>query len=141
VFSPATGVCWIQTDDGAYTDKTNCMLLAALPGQLGDGGKKTLAYGDKRVETHVGKAPTSATLKRFLVGPRGAEITGICETPDGRAIFVNVQHPGENTEMAEVNNPAKYESQWPANAGYGAGKRPRSATIVITRNDGGVIGT
>ena len=22
VFSPATGICWIQTDDGAYTDKT-----------------------------------------------------------------------------------------------------------------------
>ncbi|MDO9290980.1 MAG: DUF839 domain-containing protein, partial [Hydrogenophaga sp.] len=28
VFSPATGVCWIQTDDGAFTDKTNCMMLA-----------------------------------------------------------------------------------------------------------------
>ena len=26
-------------------------------------------------------------------------------------------------------------------AGYGAGKRPRSATIVITKNDGGKIGT
>lgn len=141
VFSHATGVCWIQTDDGAYTDKTNCMLLAALPGQVGDGGKKTLAYGDKQVDTYVGKAQTPATLKRFLVGPRGAEITGICETPDGRAIFVNIQHPGENTKMADVADPAKYESQWPANAGYGAGKRPRSATIVITKNDGGVIGT
>ena len=28
-----------------------------------------------------------------------------------------------------------------ANAGYGAGKRPRSATTVITKNDGGVIGS
>ena len=141
VFSPATGVCWIQTDDGAYTDKTNCMLLAALPGQRGDGSTKTLAYGDKTVTTHVGKPPSPATLKRFLVGPRGAEITGITETPDGRAIFVNVQHAGENTAMADVNNPAKFESQWPANAGYGAGQRPRSATIVITKNDGGVIGS
>jgi len=42
--------------------------------------------------------------------------------------------------LADVNNPEKYESQWPANAGYGAGKRPRSATIVITKNDGGLIG-
>jgi secreted PhoX family phosphatase len=89
----------------------------------------------------MGKGQTSATLKRFLVGPKGAEITGWCETPDGRAIFVNIQHPGENTKMADVNNPAKYESQWPANAGYGAGNRPRSATIVITKNDGGLIGT
>ena len=141
VFSKATGLCWIQTDDGAYTDKTNCMLLAALPGQRGDGGTKTLAHGDKQVTTHVGKAQTPATLKRFLVGPKGAEITGITETPDGRAIFVNIQHAGENTKMADVNDPTKYESQWPSNAGYGAGKRPRSATIVITKNDGGVVGT
>ncbi len=141
VFSPATGICWIQTDDGAYTDKTNCMLLAALPGQVGDGGTKTLQHGDKTVTTYAGKAQTPATLKRFLVGPRGAEITGICETPDGRAIFVNIQHPGENTKMADIGNPAKFESQWPTNAGYGPGQRPRSATIVITKNDGGVVGT
>ncbi len=141
VFSKATGVCWIQTDDGAYTDQTNCMLLAALPGQRGDGARKTLTHGDRQVTTHVGKAQTPATLKRFLVGPRGAEITGITETPDGRAIFVNIQHAGENTRMADVNDPTKYESQWPSNAGYGAGKRPRSATIVVTKNDGGIIGS
>ena len=141
VFSQATGVCWIQTDDGAYTDVTNCMMLAALPGRHGDGGPLTLQHGDKTVTTHAGKAQTPATLKRFLVGPKGAEITGITETPDGKAIFVNIQHPGENTKMADVGDASKFESQWPANAGYGSGKRPRSATIVITKNDGGVIGS
>ncbi len=140
VFSPATGICWIQTDDGAYTDQTNCMMLAAIPGKLGDGGTRTVKQGDREVTTYVGKTPTPATLARFLVGPKGCEITGWCETPDGRAVFINIQHPGENTAMADVNNPDKYESQWPANAGYGAGKRPRSATIVITKNDGGLIG-
>ncbi len=145
VFSPSTGICWIQTDDGAYTDQTNCMLMAALPGEVGDGGKRTLSYKRedgslKQVTTQIGKAQSEATLKRFLVGPKGAEITGWCETPDGKAMFINIQHPGENTKMADVNNPAKYESQWPANAGYGAGKRPRSATIVITKLDGGRIG-
>jgi secreted PhoX family phosphatase len=146
VFSPSTGICWIQTDDGAYTDQTNCMLMAALPGEVGDGGKKMLSYkredgSTKQVTTQIGKAQSDATLKRFLVGPRGAEITGWCETPDGKAMFINIQHPGENTKMADVNTPAKYESQWPANAGYGAGKRPRSATIVITKVDGGRIGS
>ncbi|CDN86958.1 PhoX family protein [Hydrogenophaga intermedia] len=141
VFSPATGICWIETDDGAYTDKTNCMLLAALPGQVGDGGARTVKSGNKDVTTHVGKPQTPATLRRFLVGPKGAEITGITETPDGRAIFVNIQHAGENTKMADVGDPAKYESRWPSSAGYGAGQRPRSATVVITKNDGGVIGT
>ncbi|MDH4418707.1 MAG: PhoX family phosphatase [Acidovorax sp.] len=145
-FSKATGICWIQTDDGAYTDVTNCMMLAAVPGQVGDGGKKTLSYtkadGSKMdIVTPVGKAATESTLKRFLVGPSGSEITGVAETPDGKAIFVNIQHPGETTALANVGDPTKYTSQWPSNAGYGAGKRPRSATIVITKNDGGVIGT
>ncbi|MFN7855547.1 MAG: PhoX family protein, partial [Acidovorax sp.] len=145
VFSKATGICWIQTDDGAYTDVTNCMMLAAVPGQVGDGGKKTLTYtkadGSKMdVVTPVGKAATETTLKRFLVGPKGCEITGLAETPDGKTIFVNIQHPGETTAMADVGDPAKYTSQWPSNAGYGAGKRPRSATVVITKNDGGVNG-
>jgi hypothetical protein len=146
VFSKATGICWIQTDDGAYTDVTNCMMLAAVPGQVGDGAKKTLSYtktdGSKLdIVTTVGKAATPDTLKRFLVGPKGCEITGLAETPDGKAIFVNIQHPGEATAMADVNDATKYQSLWPSSAGYGAGKRPRSATIVITKNDGGKIGT
>ena len=144
-FSPYTGICWIQTDDGAYTDVTNCMMLAAMPGQVGDGSTKTIAYpratgGDLVVNTQVGKAPTADTLKRFLVGPAGAEITGATETPDGKTMFINIQHPGEGTAQVNLNDPTKYQSQWPSNAGYGAGKRPRSATIVITKNDGGRIG-
>ena len=145
-FSPYTGICWIQTDDGAYTDVTNCMMLAAMPGTVGDGTTKTLTYpratgGDLVVNTRVGKAPTADTLKRFLVGPSGSEITGATETPDGKTMFINIQHPGEGTSQANLSDPTKYQSQWPSNAGYGAGKRPRSATIVITKNDGGRIGS
>ncbi|NML61446.1 PhoX family phosphatase [Massilia sp. RP-1-19] len=145
-FSPYTGICWIQTDDGAYTDVTNCMMLAAVPGQVGDGGKVTLTYPQASgatlaVDTFVGKKAAPDTLKRFLVGPVGSEITGIAETPDGKTMFVNIQHPGETTSQANLADPSKYTSQWPSNAGYGAGKRPRSATIVITKNDGGRIGS
>ncbi|MGZ9046075.1 MAG: PhoX family protein, partial [Telluria sp.] len=145
-FSPYTGICWIQTDDGAYTDVSNCMMLAAMPGQVGDGAKVTLNYtnaagGALAVDTHVGKKAAPDTLKRFLVGPVGSEITGIAETPDGKTMFVNIQHPGENTAQANLADPSKYTSQWPSNAGYGSGKRPRSATIVITKNDGGRIGS
>lgn len=146
VFSPSTGIMWIQTDDGAYTDVTNCMMLAALPGVVGDGAKKTLSYTKTdgsalHVDTYVGKAPSADKLKRFLVGAKDCEITGLCETPDGKALFVNIQHPGEGTKMADILDPSKYTSQWPSNAGYGAGKRPRSATVVITKNDGGRIGS
>ena len=144
-FSYATpGLLWIQTDDGAYTDATNCMLLAAMPGQLGDGGSKAMlnlavpanANADQTVTTFVGKQPGTAGLRRFLVGPKGCEITGITETPDGKAIFVNIQHPGENTTAANIGTPTNFESHWPE----GGTARPRSSTIVITRNDGGVVG-
>ncbi len=53
-FSKATNVCWIQTDDGAYTDVTNCMLLAALPGAVGDGGVKTITNTDSTRRDEAG---------------------------------------------------------------------------------------
>ncbi|MHB1122133.1 MAG: PhoX family protein [Ramlibacter sp.] len=146
-FSRKTGLAFIQTDDGAYTDVTNCMMLVAKAGQVGDGAPQTINYqkadgSTLAVQTRVGAKPTTQNLRRFLVGPVDCEITGITETPDGRAIFVNVQHPGESISKAQIADPASYLSHWPGNAGYGAGgamARPRSATIVITRNDGGLI--
>ena len=148
-FSPRTGLCFIQTDDGAYTDATNCMMLVGVPGQVGDGTTTTLSYtkadGSKLdVTTRVGAKPAADKLRRFLVGPKDCEITGITETPDGRTVFVNIQHPGETITKANIADPTKYLSHWPGNAGYGPGgalARPRSATIVITKNDGGVIGS
>lgn len=129
------GVCWIQTDDGAYTGTTNCMMLAAIPGEVGDGASRTLTStvgADSRtVTTPVGAAPTAATLRRFLVGPKGCEITGITATPDLKALFVNIQHPGESGDLAAL------QSSWPAMDGT---SRPRSATVVITRDDGGTVG-
>jgi secreted PhoX family phosphatase len=132
-------VMWLQTDDGAYTDVTNNQMLAAIPGRVGDGGTKTVnnttPAGTSTTTTRVGKAP-GATLKRFLVGPKECEITGITSTPDGKALFVNIQHPGEN------GSPTNITSSWPASqAGTPATpSRPRSATIVITRTDGGLVG-
>ncbi|HEY1103386.1 MAG TPA: PhoX family phosphatase [Burkholderiaceae bacterium] len=154
-FSNATpGLLWLQTDDGAYTDVTNCMMLAAVPGRVGDGGARTVTNTNTAVTpnttktqaTFVGAAPTEATLKRFLVGPKECEITGITESPDGTAIFVNIQHPGESTTP---NFGTKtYGSYWPygSDATVSAStdveanrRRPRSATIVITKNGGGKV--
>ena len=132
-------VMWIETDDGAYTDVTNCMLLASVPGTVNDGGTRTVTNTiggvSSTVTTRIGKAP-GATLRRFLVGPKECEITGIHTTPDGRSLFVNIQHPGEN------GGPTNITSSWPANQAGAVAmpSRPRSATIVITKTDGGVVG-
>ena len=96
------GLLWIQTDDGAYTDVTNCMMLAALPGKTGDGAPRTITNVDgassSTVTTYVGKAGGEQKLRRFLVGPKECEITGIAETP-GRQDAVR-QHPASWREHA-----------------------------------------
>ncbi|MCQ8897724.1 DUF839 domain-containing protein [Limnobacter humi] len=152
-FSPTTGILWIQTDDDAYTDVTNCMLLASVPGKVGDGGPVTIGTGVGAVNTFKGKNLSESQLRRFLVGPRDAEITGLMESPDGKTLFINIQHPGENTGTSaragtSVSSPS---SSWPqpntdpkvgnnATGNPTGNTFPRSATIAIYRNDGGVIG-
>jgi len=114
------GVMWIQTDisnsaqalaDRGYDNIGNNMMLACDP-----------ATGD---------------LRRFLVGPRGCEVTGVHTTPDGTTMFVNIQHPGESTPAWGETTPddPTAVSSWPDGEG-----RPRSATVVIRKDDGGVIG-
>jgi secreted PhoX family phosphatase len=157
-FSEKTGILYIQTDDSAFTNEvapkqgTTCMLLAAIPGTVGDGREvdvtntltNTMGTTTKTVKTKVGK---TGELKRLLTGPIESEITGITESYDGKALFINIQHPGEDTVAANIATPT---SSWPySNTGSGnpatpttaKSARPRSATIVLTRIDGGVIGT
>jgi secreted PhoX family phosphatase len=76
--------------------------------------------------------PDTAEFRRLLTGVSGCEITGIAVTPDRRTMFANVQHPGDG-DPALTNFPADYTGA--------AGPVPRDATIVITRRDGGIIGS
>jgi secreted PhoX family phosphatase len=113
------GRIWIQTDvststidSGAYAGFGNNQMLCA--------------------------DPTTRETRRFLVGPRQCEITGVMVTPDQRTMFVGIQHPGERPDESpgDPANPSAFSS-WPD----GGNRRPRSATIVIQKADGGRIGT
>jgi len=113
------GLLWIQTDvstsvlnRGDYAGFGNNQMLAA------------------DVET--------GEIRRFLVGPRGCELTGCTMSPDGRNLFVDIQHPGEPAN--ERSDPADPRgiSNWPDFLPDG---RPRSATLVIRRDDGGIVRT
>ncbi len=113
------GVLWIQTDVSAstinakvYTGMGNNQMLATVPG--------TNEY------------------RRFLTGPNGSEITGIAFTPDNRTLFINIQHPGEPKEGDTDPADPMAISNWPDGP---HGGRPRAATVVITKDDGGIIGT
>jgi len=74
--------------------------------------------------------PSTGEIRRIFAGVTGCEVTGVAITPDRRTMFINIQHPGDG-DPTKTNFPA------PPNSG----KIPRDATVVITRKDGGVIGS
>ena len=111
----ARGVLWIQTD--MHASQLN-------QGELVRIGNNQMLACDRG----------TGEIRRFLTGPVNCEITGATQTPDGTTMFINIQHPGETpSDRSDPTEPAKF-SKWP----YGG--RPRSATVVIRRKDGGVIG-
>jgi len=70
------------------------------------------------------------TPKRLLTGVEGCEITGFTVTPDQRTAFVNIQHPGNGDPLVS-NFPAQKDNK----------TIPRDCTLVITKKDGGIIGS
>ncbi len=113
------GFLWIGTD--VFCDVMN-------QGNFVNFGNNQLLAADTK----------TGEIKRFLTGPVGCEITGPVFAPDGRSLFVNVQHPGENPNMRSDPDYPKAFSSWPDGD---KGNKPRSATIVIRKTDGGVIGS
>ncbi len=113
------GVLWIHTDVSAKT--------------LGAG-----AYGNIPTNATLAADPRTGEIRRFLTGPRGCELAGFGSTPDQRTLFWNIQHPGEPPGETSDPKATAALSSWPDGRGVG---RPRSATIVIRKDDGGVIGT
>lgn len=69
-------------------------------------------------------------IRRIFAGVNGSEVTGITVTPDRRTMFVNLQHPGDGDPSL---------TSFPAPPG--SGRIPRDATVVITKKDGGIIGS
>jgi hypothetical protein len=89
--------------------------------------------------------PATKKVKRFLTSPRNCEVTGVVTTPDGRTMFVGIQHPGEDWNTGAGSSYVA-NSTWPDSGVNGATTqaaviKPRSAVVVVTKDDGGVIGT
>ncbi|MFM7330987.1 MAG: PhoX family protein [Brachymonas sp.] len=116
LWTDSRGVLWIQTD----------MSTSAMgKGDLVNMGNNMMLAADV----------TTGEIRRFLTGPAGCEITGATQTPDGRTMFINIQHPGESPSEKSDPDAVTKISSWPNN------NRPRSATVAIRRKDGGVVGT
>jgi uncharacterized protein len=120
IYVAPSGRLWIQTDVSGSTQNT---------GAYAGFGNNQMLCAD----------PTTRETRRFLVGPTLCEITGVFVTPDEKSMFVGIQHPGERPDGGPANpaNPKEFSS-WPDGA---TGGRPRSACIVITKDDGGKVGS
>lgn len=106
-----------NSPDGMWVSRSGIMWIQT------DGYSSELrGFGNQQM---LAANPSTGEVRRFLTGPIGCELTGIHETPDHKTLFVNIQHP-------------EGLSTWPNIDGE---TRPRSATLAITKDDGGIIGT
>jgi len=123
--------------DGLWFDKQGRLWIQT--DQQGDGlGDWTNIGGNAMFAAD----PSTRKITRFLTSPRNCETTGVVSTPDLKTMFVGIQHPGE--DWAPAGYTAK--STWPDSGANGPTtqavvSKPRSAVVVVTKNDGGVIGT
>lgn len=87
--------------------------------------------------------PVTGETRRFLTSPPNCEVTGVVTTPDGKAMFVGIQHPGEDWTGSFTSNSTWPDSgvNGPTTASDQAPAKPRSSVVVITKEDGGVIGS
>ncbi len=131
---PAFGASWnpLTSENGWFGSPDNCAVDPS--GRLWiatDGNERTgAADGLWAVETTGERRGTS---RAFFRAPEGAEVCGPKFTPDGRTLFLAVQHPGEG-EGATFESPS---TRWPD---FNSRTPPRPAVVAIRRVDGGTVG-
>jgi uncharacterized protein len=108
------GNLWITTDG-----------MSSAPSSGGLGMNDTV-YG---VPT---AGPERGHLKALCSGPLGAEMTGPFFTPDDKTLFVSIQHPGEDGDIATP------QSTWNSVAAS-TGTCARNGVIAIRRSNGSRI--
>lgn len=110
--------------DGAWFDDDGRLWIQTDFGDSDDPSDRNYNFGYNQM---LGVDPHRGLFKRFFVGPKGCEVTGVTKNPDGTAMWVNVQHPTANFPADPEADPSSV--------------LPRSSTVLITKLDGGVVGS
>ncbi len=127
---PSVGAVWnpLTSEQGWFGSPDNCAIDPS--GRLWiatDGNERTgAADGLWALETSGSRRGTG---KAFFRAPIGAEVCGPKFTPDGRTLFLAVQHPGDGDD-ASFANPT---TRWPD---FEADTPPRPSVLAIRRGDG-----
>ncbi|WP_298913454.1 PhoX family phosphatase [uncultured Algimonas sp.] len=132
---PSVGAVWnpLTSENGWFGSPDNCAVDPS--GRLWvatDGNERTgAADGVWAMET---TGERRGTGKAFFRAPIGAEVCGPKFAPDGRTLFVAVQHPGDG-EDATFENPT---TRWPD---FQSDVPPRPSVMALKRADNAPIGT
>lgn len=118
---------WISCPDNLAVDPSGHLWICT------DGQGETINHNDGLYACDTAGIAAGQTRK-FFSGPAGCEITGACFTPDGRSLFLSVQHPGDG-EGTTYEAP---RSRWPD---FREDMPPRPSVLAITKRDGGIIGS
>jgi secreted PhoX family phosphatase len=130
---------WFACPDNVAVDNEGRLWVATDQGTAWKTASGA-ADGIFAVET---AGPRRGTSKMFFRVPVGAEMCGPLFSPDNRTFFCAVQHPAiDGVESYEPfkrkTNFADPATRWPD---FKPGMPPRPAVVVITKRDGGVIGS
>lgn len=125
--SPVSNQGWLTNPDNIAFDARGRIWIAT-DGQHDAIGKNEGLYA---ADTE-GEGRGSTRL--FFTSPIGAEITGPYFTPDGKTLFLSIQHPGEDPDESNYDRPS---TRWPD---FSSDMPPRPSVIAITKEDGEIIG-
>jgi len=139
-WNPATSANgWFACPDNCAVDPSGRLWIATDQGR--DWSKTSgTADGVWALETEGARRGTG---RMFFRVPVGAELCGPRFTPDGRTLFVAVQHPAADgtQDFAGFERASTFDdpaTRWPD---FSPDMPPRPSVVVITKDDGGVIGS
>ncbi|HEU4352333.1 MAG TPA: PhoX family phosphatase [Burkholderiales bacterium] len=123
--NPVTVNGWLVAPDNVAFDPKGRIWIST------DGQDDWAGFNDSLYGAAT-SGPTRGATRAFFTGPAGCEICGPCFAPDGKTLFLAIQHPGDGSTFD------KPSTRWPD---FRNDLPPRGAVIAVTKADGGEIGS
>lgn len=127
------------SDNGWFTDPDNVSVDPAGRLWVTTDGPPDAGFNDALYAMDT-EGPGKALSKLFYLPPVGSEVCSPAFTPDGKTMFLSIQHPGELRlkDGEDATSMADAGTNWPD---FVEGQPARPTLVVITKADGGVIGS